>query len=286
MNTQMSNEKLAKAAAKDFRSQYELGSAPIPSLIRLIEGNLKIGVALVKVGEGSSGHGLTMVNDGKYLIAVGCTDHPMRLRSTLAHELGHLRMGTVDREIIDGDWAQRRDEEIQADAFARHLLIPLEAVIECAQRNAVTEATLSSLVQSYAVSPAMASIQLREAGVINQETCKEWMGISTSTLATQFGWKAQYRSLVSEAREPRAPQSLYARAIEGYQWGIVSPAAIARLSGKGRIRDVMSELDQEGIHFGQFVNSAEVLETVEKPRDTGQRLSPEELKFLTECFDD
>ena len=90
----------------------------------------------------------------------------------------------------------------------------------------------------------------------------------------------------SEARKPRAPQSLYARAIEGYQWGIVSPAAIARLSGKGRIRDVMSELDQEGIHFGQFVNSAEVLETVEKPRDTGQRLSPEELKFLTECFDD
>jgi len=51
------------------------------------------------------------------------------------------------------------------------------------------------------------------------------------------------------------PQSLYARAIEGYQWGIVSPAAIARLSDREKLHDVVSELEQEGIHFGQFVSS-------------------------------
>jgi len=51
----------------------------------------------------------------------------MRQRSTLAHELGHvLFQDWADSDA--GDWSERNPAEIRADAFARHLLVPVEGL--------------------------------------------------------------------------------------------------------------------------------------------------------------
>ncbi|MFK5283399.1 ImmA/IrrE family metallo-endopeptidase, partial [Lacticaseibacillus paracasei] len=76
-------------------------------------------------------------------IAVACTPNPMRLRSTLAHELGHIRLETVVRGPGTTDWSTRTPEEREADSFARHLLIPIESVRNAAAGREATERLLS-----------------------------------------------------------------------------------------------------------------------------------------------
>ena len=148
----MSNERSGQEAAEDFRREFELGVDPIASMARLIEQKVGAGVAYVDTPE--QGHGMTMRLGDRYMMSVGCTDNPMRLRSTLAHELGHLRLGSVDRHLSDRDWNERTPEEIQADAFARHLLVPLEAVRAAGATAKATTALLSDIVQRRESSPA------------------------------------------------------------------------------------------------------------------------------------
>lgn len=269
----MTNEDLGRRAAEDFRAEFGLGDEPITSLARLIEQALGIGVAYV--GTAAPGHGMTMRLDGRSMMAVGCTNHPMRLRSTLAHELGHLRLSSVDQYLDRTHWDARTPEEIQADSFARHLLVPLAAVRAVVNDAEPTLALLSRLVQTYLASPSVVAIQLREAGAINQNLCREWSELTSGRLASQFGWRTEYQGLVEQSRTPRAPQGLLARAIEGYRWNLINPAIIARLAGYPSAQALADQLAADGIVPMDDDHAA-----TRRPIDTGDGLSPEELKLL------
>ncbi|MDK4322357.1 ImmA/IrrE family metallo-endopeptidase [Corynebacterium pseudodiphtheriticum] len=269
----MSNEAIGRAAAERFRREYSLGSEPITNLVRLIERKLGIGVAYVRTS--AAGHGMTMLLDDMYLMAVGCTKHPMRLRSTLAHELGHHQLGTIDSMTDGADWARRSPEEIQADAFARHLLVPLSGVADMVKGEEVTLATLSDIVQTYLASPHMVAIQMRDAGAINADTCNQWSQITAGAIAAQFGWRPEYQALVEQSGKPRGPQSLMTRAIEGYRQGSVASSTIAKLSGDPDASATKAALAEEGIiPVGAPAVSAS------RPKDTGERLTSEELSAL------
>lgn len=270
----MSNEDIGRTAAERFRAEHSLGTNPISDLARLIEHKVGIGVAYVKPSE--PGHGMTMLLGDMYLMAVGCTDHPMRLRSTLAHELGHHQLGSVDRMTAQGvDWASRSPEEIQADAFARHLLVPMDGVVGMVDGATVTLATLSDIVQTYRASTAIVAIQSRDAGVIDADTCKQWSQIPTGAIATQFGWGADYQSLVEHSRTPRGPQRLMMRAMEGYRQGSVSSSTIAKLSGASKATAMKVALDKH-----EFIPDWGPGTAASPPTDTGERLTPEELAAL------
>lgn len=179
---------------------------------------------------------------GTVFIGVARTPHPMRQRSTLAHELAHLIFG--DQSV---DLAERSPEESRADAFARHLLVPQQGLKEFLGEVAVaSESTLSDVVQRFLVSPAIAAIAMRDAGYISAGTAAEWRNISTPAIATRFGWQDQYLALQRESQRPRAPQALVARAIAGYAEGVVSAQTIATLRGVGE-GQIVEELRQIGI---------------------------------------
>ena len=110
-------------------------------------------------------------------IGVARTRKPMRQRSTLAHELAHVLFGDWN----DGeDLSARSIEEIRADAFARHLLVPGDGLREfLGPREAMSEADLSAVVQWFLVSPAIAAIALHGCGYIDTPTKCEWMAYST-----------------------------------------------------------------------------------------------------------
>lgn len=174
-------------------------------------------------------HGLSMTDPttGRTVIAVATTPHPMRQRSSIAHELGHVVAGDLEGEILRP--GARSPAEICADGFARHLLLPLEAV----RRRHPTGGSLvplvhlSALVQEFEVSPALAAIQLRTSGLIDGETCTRWSKLTAAHLATTFGWLSQYRGLAADSAVPRAPQSLMTRAVEGYLRGVLGLAELA-----------------------------------------------------------
>jgi Zn-dependent peptidase ImmA (M78 family) len=224
-------EEEGSSFAAQFRHNHHLGMQPLGDLVAVIEQATGIDVAVLNAGPDE--HGLTMRDPapGTVYIGVARTRNPMRQRSTLAHELGHvLFQDWADSDA--GDWSDRNPAEIRADAFARHLLVPAGGLHDfIGDRPLAGVGELSAVVQRFLVSPAIAAIALCQAEYIDEATKREWMTLSTPQLAARFGWIDQYQVLQASSDQRRAPQRLLARAIVGYVEGVLPVQAIATLRG-------------------------------------------------------
>lgn len=226
------NEQQASALASWFRTEHGLGDAPVKDMFELAHA---ADIDVLSMDADQAEHGLSMTDPVtlRTVIAVATTPHPMRQRSSIAHEVGHVLAGDLDRvdPLVPGE---RSPEEIRADSFARHLLLPLGAVRQrfVGRAPGLRRQDLSDLVQEFEVSPAMASIQLRNVKLIDPETCAQWSSLSASQLATQYGWRSQYNSLAADSAQPRAPQSLMTRAVEGYRRGVLGITELATWYGQ------------------------------------------------------
>jgi len=227
----MSAESEGEARAATFRADHNLGTQPLTDLVALIEATQNVDVAVLDAG--ADEHGMTVYDPGRgvVMLAVARTTNPMRQRSSLTHELGHIVFEDHLSARTHHNWSERSQPEIRADAFARHLLVPIEAVVNLVGERPVTESDLSALVQRFEASPAIIAIQLDLAGVIDARTKAAWRAVSAPSLAARHGWTDQYRALQAASNSRRAPQRLLARATDGYVAGVLSLQAIARLRG-------------------------------------------------------
>lgn len=241
-------EEEARKTAEEFREENGLGIAPIADIVALIEQTQDVDVAVLGVDD-SNEHGLTMVDParGATIVAVASSNRPMRWRSTLAHELGHL-IFRDHNSGKPGPLSAGSVVEKRAQSFARHVLVPRPGVRHFLERHdePVEMRAFSDLVQRFQVSPAVAAIQLRDLGAINTPRYTEWSGIYTPTLAARFGWADQYKSLQAESHQRRAPQRLLARVIDGYVAGLVSLETVASVRGVAP-PDLAAELEEAGI---------------------------------------
>jgi len=143
--------------------------------------------------------------------------------------------------------SDRPHEEIRADTFARHLLVPADGLREFVGNQVrVLQSSLSAVVQRFLVSPAIAAIALEQVGYIDPAMKQEWMELSTLRLAIRFGWIDQYRALQADSDQRRAPQRLLARAIKGYAEGVIPAQAIATLRGIA-LEAAEAELREAGV---------------------------------------
>ena len=240
----LSLEQQAKQAANMFRKEHRLGVQPLGDLVELIEQTTGYDVAVLEGDEGE--HGLTMSDPvrGAVFIGIARNRNPMRQRSTLAHELGHLLFEDWSGET---EYGERSPEEIRADAFARHLLVPVEGVRELlGERDSLSEADLSAVVQRFLISPQVAAIAMRDALYISEATKGGWMKLWTPQLATRHGWTDHYAALQDDSNRLRAPQGLVARAVAGYAEGMVTAQTIATLRGV-TVEVVLDELGEAGV---------------------------------------
>jgi Zn-dependent peptidase ImmA (M78 family) len=226
------NENRARQLAETFRADHGLGHGPVKDMYELI--HITKGIDVISLMVPDAEHGLSMCDpeSGRVVIVVATTPHPMRQRSSIAHELGHVLAGDLERDgsLTPGE---RSPAEICADAFARHLLLPLDAIRRrLTDDGGASPADLSDLVQEFEVSPHLAAIQLRTLDLIGAETCAAWSARSSATLATTFGWGSQYRALAADSSESRAPQALMARAVQGYQRGVLGINELAAWYGR------------------------------------------------------
>jgi Zn-dependent peptidase ImmA (M78 family) len=242
----MSSEAEGRVTAEEFRNEHRLGHQPLGDLVALIEQAAGIDVAVLEAGPDE--HGLTMRDRqrGTVFIGVARTTRPMRQRSTLAHELAHVLYQDW-ADTSSGSFSGRAPTEIRADAFARHLLVPLRGLRDfLGDVPEVAVSALSAVVQHFLVSPAIAVIAMEQAGYIDAATKQSWLAMAAPRLAVQFGWSDQYQALQADADRRRAPQRLLARAIYGYAEGLLSVQIIATLRGIPASR-VEAELREAGI---------------------------------------
>jgi Zn-dependent peptidase ImmA (M78 family) len=242
----VNNEAEGRDAAARFRREHRLGVQPLGDLVAIIEQATAIDVAVLDAGPDE--HGLTMRDPVRNAVIIGVarTRNPMRQRSTLAHELGHVLFQDWADDHT-GNWSDRTPTEVRADAFARHLLAPIEGLREfLGDRETATRSTLSEVVQRFLVSPPIAAIALHQAGYIDEATKHEWMASTAPQLAARYGWSDQYRALQADSDQRRAPQRLLARAIKAYEEEVLSAQAIATLRGIP-LEAAQEELREAGI---------------------------------------
>lgn len=242
----MSAEDQGRELAREFRRKHHLGEQPLGDLVALIEQATGIDVAVLDSGPDEHGMAMRDPIRGAVFIGVARTRNPMRQRSTLAHELDHVLSGDWAGSG-DGSWSDRSQAEIQADSFARHLLVPVDGLRGLLGTDgSASLPMLSTVVQRFLVSPQIAAIALAQAGYIDDVTKRDWMTLSAPHLAARFGWSDQYEALQADSDRRRAPQRLLARAIAGYAEGILPAQAIATLRGLP-LDTVLTELKEAGI---------------------------------------
>ncbi len=228
----MEPESEGRSRAAEFRSTYHLGDQPLGDLITLVEQTVKCDVAVLNT-TGQDEHGLSMRDPDRGVVFIGIarTRNPMRQRSTLAHELAHVLFEDWDGSQGD-ELGTRSLQEVRADTFARHLLVPETGVKNfIGSGRVLTETDLSNIVQRFLVSPAMAAIALYNCGYISETRKSRWKGLSTAQVANRHGWIDQYESMQRESDRSRPPQQLLARAVVGYEEGVLSAQVVATLRG-------------------------------------------------------
>lgn len=237
----MSNiEDAARAAAEEFRSAHKLGTGALVDLFDLVYET--VGIDVQSMDSGDREHGLAVVDpaSGRVSIVVATTQHPVRQRSSIAHELGHV----ISEQLMESAAAQhgaRTSSETFADTFARHLLLPQSAAEAAVLATGEPDlALLSYLVQRFGVSPQVAAIQLHGLNRITQSTKREWSGFTTRRLAATFGWLNAYDRAAEASQRPRAPRGLMMRAAAAYQAGKLSAGELALWYG-----NAADELTQE-----------------------------------------
>lgn len=217
----MSSEQEAREAAEEFREKLGLGLAPIDDLDLLFD---SFNVDVITVLAGEDEHGLTARDEatGTTVVVVSSSLPSVRFRSTLAHEMCHL--------IFDDDLdfstshTPRSSKETRANAFARHLLLPLGAVSLMKNQNPdLSTADLHNLlVQRYGVSPKIAAYQMKKCGVIDKNTERELEACTTRDLATHFGWESLMESRNQAVRKIGEPRRLHRAAAAAYAAGTLS----------------------------------------------------------------
>lgn len=155
--------------ARDVREQVGVPlDEPMPDLLRFVEEGAELPVAIVRLGDGLAGAYLrepspvVFVNGGEALV---------RQRFTLAHELGHHRLGhesVVDATDAFSVW-NRDPREVEANTFASELLAPRAATKAWAERELSGEPTLEDVVRfaaAFGISALAGRIRLSTAGVL------------------------------------------------------------------------------------------------------------------------
>ncbi len=159
----------AEGAAERIRDEWDLGEAPIMSLVDEMESRL---VHVIEVDAPPTFDGLSLVayDERRKPIAVAAAIRKGisgdRQRLSLAHELGHIL-------LLLGDDV---DEEKAAYRFAGALLAPAEALRRevGARRSAVDLKELALLKQRYRMSLQALVFRLRELAIISDNHAKDW----------------------------------------------------------------------------------------------------------------
>jgi Zn-dependent peptidase ImmA (M78 family) len=153
-------------AARDARAV--LGApvdAPLPDVLALVEEGHGVPVGVLELDAGIAGAYLPRPRGA--LILLNGADPVPRLRFTLAHELGHH---VLDHErSVDTHAVLRRPVraiEVQANAFAAELLVPVAAVLARRPERPVGLGEVVELAAAFGVSALVALFRLQAAGAL------------------------------------------------------------------------------------------------------------------------
>lgn len=216
--------------ARQERQRLGLGTAPIPSVIDVLE-EQGVKVVLRRFPAGSSVSGCYFFSqDMGSCVIVAEQDPVSRRRFTAAHEYSHF---LVEGDDINGEICApaRRQEfsEMRANAFAAALLLPPTGIGEYladldVEQGAVKAEHAAHLMFDFGVSYEAVLWRLLNLGWISADGRQRLSGVSWSALARALGY---------ENRQPgdseTAPDRFRVVAIDAWRAGEISLGKLSEL---------------------------------------------------------
>ncbi|RYD85353.1 MAG: ImmA/IrrE family metallo-endopeptidase [Verrucomicrobiaceae bacterium] len=113
----------AQEVATDVRSRLGLGTSPVPDLVNLLE--LEFGLRIfVRRLDSSIGGLFAFHEEIGACVLLNAVHSPARRRWTLSHELAHFMTSRNNPDISYMDTGEKGPDDIFADRFAAHFLMP------------------------------------------------------------------------------------------------------------------------------------------------------------------
>lgn len=234
--------------AARVRAVLGLGDGPVGDLVDLVEG-LGYPVTHLELPVGLCGLNARDEHDGAVcrVILVNATDPWQRRRFTIAHELAHSLFDDAGQVIVDELEDSSRLEEVRANVFARHFLLPATALRDRfarAQAQGVAADTLVAQVMvEFRVSRDVVVNAIRDDGLVAPDH-PALAKLATAKLATLLGparlvdtWEQLEASTDTATYSPM----LSGRARRAYTHGWVHPRVIAEVEQRD-IGDVLQDL--------------------------------------------
>lgn len=230
----------AVAEARVARQQLGLGlDQPVHDVLSVVEETQNVPVAVLRLGEGVAG--AYIVRRGRPFIFLNGAQPVPRQRFTLAHELGHHRLG--HSAVVDGvkEVDGRSDEplEQQANAFAGEFLAPERALrgwVEANGNPLIVLPVLVRLASWFGISVPAAFVRVSQTGLLRNERHRQDLQTLLKRAAhrgaeNELGLEPVEDSLARLTREgtlPRVPAAMRDNALTAYAAGLID---LDRLAG-------------------------------------------------------
>jgi Zn-dependent peptidase ImmA (M78 family) len=220
-------------AAETARSELGLSpTRPIDDLLKLAEMDMGVAVLLHPLGDKGVDGAYRLDRDQPFILD-NSSKAPVRQRFTLAHEIGHHRLGHSGRIEQKISFADNDPEEVQANYFAAEFLASSPALERWLQKRSYPQLDLDTLVDlasTFGVSAEMMLIRL--------ETIERLAEAERNQLKQQIEagdhLRSRFRRPIEDSIElshegkPRVPAEIRRRVLRGVDLELVSPEVAAK----------------------------------------------------------
>ncbi|MFF4961251.1 ImmA/IrrE family metallo-endopeptidase [Streptomyces sp. NPDC001222] len=189
-----------------------------------------------------------------WVIMINSDDVWSRQRFTLAHELCHVLQNDPGQVIVDRASMQDLRPERIANSFARHLLLPEEALLNKLEEygdnltGAKAEKFLADVILTYGVSRDAAIIALSEfaEGALDEDTFQHCRTIPVGELMRRSGNSKAWNELNSSRGLTFPSERLSQQVLDAYSEQLVSLQAVADVIADGSVDVASVQLREAG----------------------------------------
>jgi Zn-dependent peptidase ImmA (M78 family) len=246
----------AIATARTARHELGLGlDQPVHDVLPIVAETAGVPVAVLALGKGVAG--AYIVRRDQAVIFLNGSEVVTRQRFTLAHELGHHRLG--HRAVVDGtetvDGRATDPVEQQANAFAGEFLAPEQALrnwMDAHDHPLIDLAVLVRIAAWFGISAPAAYVRLVEAGILQRAGQRKQLKRQIDQgqhrgAEKALGLQPVADGLAQVQREdalPRLPARLRDNALAAYAAGLIDidRLALALRRDRATVERLVAEL--------------------------------------------
>ncbi|MFC1434460.1 helix-turn-helix domain-containing protein [Streptacidiphilus sp. N1-3] len=189
-----------------------------------------VDIAVTRLPSGVDG--LAWQSDHFRLILVNRTDRWTRQRFTIAHELGHILARDAQDLLLEAEVEPARQheaDEIRANSFAAHLLLPEDEVRAACPDGPPTDEAFRILVVRFRVSPSALAARLRALDLMDRPTRDRLRRLTTADCHAAVGAMRAYLQQATRGEAARHPLRLAGGLYAGYRDGDTTLRPLAAL---------------------------------------------------------